>query len=87
MSKKLLNDEKPKFNFQINEKQIEYSNKIFLYYEILNEFELFEKIDELLDDIIPELLDEIKPKDFNDKEKVIEMLMKKKQSINDYYKN
>ena len=85
MSKKLLNDEKQKFNFQINENQIEYSNKVFVYYHNLNEFELFEKIDELLDDIIPELLDEIKPKDFNDKEKIIEMIMKKKNSIIDYY--
>ena len=31
------------------------------------------------------LLEEIKSKDFNDKEKEIEMIMKKEQSINDYY--
>ena len=48
------------------------------YYYNLNKFKLFTKINELLDDIIPGLLNEINPKDLNDKEKVIEMFMKKK---------
>ena len=50
---------------------------MFRYYYNLNKFKLFTKINDLLDDIIPNLLNEIKPKDFNDKEKVIEMIMKK----------
>ena len=76
MNKKLLN-EKPKLNFKINENEIEWSKNVLRYYYNLNKFKLFTKINDLLDDIIPNLLNEIKPKDFNDKEKVIEMIMKK----------
>ena len=67
--------------------KLKWLKNVLRYYYNLNKFKLFTKINDLLDDIIPGLLNEIKPKDFNDKEKVIEMIMKKKQSINDYYKN
>ena len=57
--------------------KLKWSKNVFRYYYNLNKFKLFTKINDLLDDIIPRLLNEIKPKDFNDKEKVIEMIMKK----------
>ena len=57
--------------------KLKWLKNVFRYYYNLNKFKLFTKINDLLDDIIPNLLNEIKPKDFNDKEKVIEMIMKK----------
>jgi len=57
--------------------KLKWSKNVLRYYYNLNKFKLFTKINDLLDDIIPRLLNEIKPKDFNDKEKVIEMIMKK----------